>query len=231
MANKAQKKVVRLSATRKASLALVAPAAFAAGQSEGALADAIRASGGKQDHVTREALVGRMAYGFAARGDKREPAALFTYAALVIDKPGLNSDQPKRRTKIEHDVWNSAKVWLTGFLKRHGIASTGKNAGNSNAAGKTRKPRPGTTAKDEKSALGLAPKQSAQTFKTIEDLVHFVDLQSAMLLATCNKNAKIASMSSRLLSAVQDFRAAVKPLNDELSTNNRMVKRLKKAQA
>lgn len=230
MANKTLKTVRRLSAGRKAALALVAPSAFESGKAEDVLALNYRAAGGHQDHVKREALAGRIAYGFSKRGDNRPMAELITYGYAILDKKGINTNDAKRRTKVEHDVWNASTTWLTGFLSRHGIVSTAKNAGNKNAAGKSRKPRPGT-AKDEKSALGLAPKQASPAFKTVEDLVTFVEQQSAMLLACLNKNAKIASMSSGTQSAVQDFRAAMKPIAAAMNTNTRVIARLRKAQA
>lgn len=211
MANKAKRAAtVRLSAARKLALANVAPAAFNSGIACAALANAIRAAGGNKEDVCREAIVGRIA---ARLPSNKTQAERIAAAYIIIGKPGLKSDKKDRRTQAEHDVWNAAKVWLSGFLKREGIVSTGKNAGNKNAAKRAPKSGQGAIKEAPKPPIEAAPR-----VRTRENGDAFVAQQAAMLLSFHDKNVAILSLDVR--GAIVSFHKALEDARVRVAIHN-----------
>jgi hypothetical protein len=208
----------KLTAARTAALAGVRRAAFNSGTSRNAVIAATRAALGAKPILMLytagklELQIGFMAAALAAKGDNREPEALMDHCRDRLNnyqgfggKAKLRTGQKGRRTKDEELAYGSARVSVSQIMKDAGVRIPETRGGDTSA---TRKPRPASKA----TAAKAEPTRKANPkFKTKGELLQYVQLQHAAMLATLNKNAVIAPVE--LKSAVQDFGAALKKIN------------------
>ena len=207
-----------LSSARKALLAPVRKAAFAAGSSRNAVIAAVKAACGRKpvmalyNAVKLEMQIGFMAAALARKGDNRDEAALTEHCRTRLTKYAgfggkqkLAKGQLGRRTKDEELAYGSARVQSSAIFKEAGVTVADKRGGDTS---QTRKPRPAAKATAKQAANDAKP--VVRKYKGKDELVRYAGIQAAALLATVNRNAAIAPVE--LKSAVQDFHAAIKKL-------------------
>lgn len=212
----------KLSAARRASLAGVRNAAFASGVSRTAVLAATLAACGKRpvlalyNAAKLELQIGFMGAALARKGDNREPATLMDHCRdRLANYAGfggsgkLKSGQKGRRTKQEEDAYASARVLVSGIMKEAGVTVPETRGGNTAA---TRKPggKTNVTAKGKTAAPAAEAKPAVRRYKTREEVVGYLNIQAAAMLANVNRNAAIVPIEAK--SAVADFQARIKAL-------------------
>lgn len=215
-------KAFALTAARKTNLANVRKAAFASGAARSTVIAATFAACGKSPvlalyNATKvELQIGFMAAALARKGDNREPDALMEHCRdRLANFAGfggtgkLKNGQKGRRTKVEEDAYGSARVLVSSIFKDAGVKVPEARGGDTSA---TRSP--GGAAKGKAPGKAEAPakaeKPTTPRCKDKGELVAYLLLQSKAMLATINRNAKVAPIEAK--SAVQDFAAALAKL-------------------
>lgn len=152
---------------------------------------------------------GAIAAYLARKGEPGNRAALIKRGLECITKKAgadgvgdLKKGQTGRRTQLEEKAYASARVLATIAFKEAGVAVPG----GGDAKKRTPKPSKANVAKKAGSSNTKAP--AAPKCKDAGGFAQYVGLQAAALLSAANKNAKVASPA--ILSAIQDFAAAVK---------------------
>lgn len=210
-----------LTSARKALLAPVRNAAFKAGSSRNETVAAIKAACGKKPHkalyqaVRLECQIGFMGAALLRKGDNRPPEVLLEHCRTRITqcagfggKGKLAAGQIGRRTKDEEAAYLSARVQSSALFKDAGVTVADKRGGDTSS---TRRPRPAAKATAKATAKAAASeKPVVRRYAGKAELVRYAGIQAAALLATVNRNAKIAPIE--LKSAIQDFAAAIKKL-------------------
>lgn len=212
----------KLSAARRASLAGVRTAAFASGVSRTAVISATFAACGKRpvlalyNAAKLELQIGFMGAALARKGDNREPVALMEHCRdRLANYAGfggsgkLKAGQAGRRTKQEEEAYASARVLVSGIMRDAGVAVPEARGGNTSA---TRKPggKTNVSAKASKTAVAAETKPAVRRYKTREEVVGYLNIQAAAMLANVNRNAAIVPIEAK--SAVADFQARIKAL-------------------
>jgi hypothetical protein len=208
-----------LTAARKALLAPVRNAAFAAGLSRNAVIEATRAALGPKPTLTLynagklELQIGFMAAALVRKGDNRPDGELMEHCRVRLTqyagfggKQKLAKGQLGRRTKEEEAAYASARVRSSAIFKEAGVTVADKRGGDTS---KSRKPRAASNKASAKAAVSDKP--AVRSYKGKDELVRYAGIQAAALLATVNRNAKIAPVE--LKSAVHDFHTAIKKLS------------------
>lgn len=210
----------RLSAARRASLTGVRNAAFASGVSRTAVIAATFAACGKRpvlalyNAAKLELQIGFMGAALARTGDNREPAALMDHCRdRLANFAGfggtgkLKTGQKGRRTKAEENAYGSARVLVSGIMREAGITVPEARGGNTSA---TRKPGGKTNVTATKKTAATDAKPSIRRYRDKPQLIAYLGIQAAAMLANINRNAAIAPNEAK--TAVQDFHARIKAL-------------------
>lgn len=225
MANKAKaslKSATGLTAARKAALAPVRNAAFTSGKSGHAVDAAVKAALGRSPikalykAVRDELVIGFMAAALVNKGDNREDSVLLDDCRLKIGatyagfggKKKLGKGQVGRRTKPEEAAYLSARVSTSGVMRRAEVSVKGSESrgGDTSKTRNGRKPRPGSNQKEPANdAQKTSPRLDSKAA-----LLSYLNLQGAAMLATINRNAKLAPIEAK--SAVQELVAALKKI-------------------
>lgn len=208
----------KLSAARRASLSAVRRAAFQSGTSRNAVVAATFAALGKRPVLTLyvagklELQIGLMAAALARKGNNAEPEKLMEHCRDRLSnyqgfggKAKLKNGMKGRRTRDEEEAYASARVQVSSIMKDAGVTVPETRGGNT---AKTRKPRAGTVKANAKAANDAKP--AVRKYQDKAALVAYLTLQGKAMLATLNKNAKIAPIEAK--SAVQDFNASLAKL-------------------
>lgn len=210
----------KFNAARKAALAGVSKAAFNSGVARSAVIDATAAACGRApvlslyNAVKLELQIGFMAAYLARKGDNRaEPVLIEHCRSRLVEYAGfggsakLKAGQKGRRTKLEEDGYGSARVLVSSVMKDAGVKVPEARGGDTS---KTR----GANVKPKAAASKPAndAKPAVRRYKSKEQLIEYAGIQAAAMLSTMNRNAAIAPIA--LKTAVQDFAAAIKKLND-----------------
>lgn len=218
---KPQRKTVpnaRLLNARKAALAGVRKAAFQSGASRNAVIAATFAALGKRPVLTLynagklELQIGFMGAALARKGDNREPDVIMSDCRVKLasfagfgGKGKLRKGQKGRRTRQEEEAYASARVQVSSIMREAAITVPETRGGNTS---QTRKPRAGEVKKAAKAANDAKP--AVRKYADKAALVAYLTIQGKAMLATLNKNAKIAPVEAK--SAVQDFNASLAKL-------------------
>lgn len=204
----------RMSASVKAALPAVAPAALREGVARSAVVTAVRAaySPASQGAVRDAYITGRIAAGLRRLGDNRDDAALLADGRAILEMAGKDAARVKdgqaRRSPEQERLYGAARVAWHSILREADVRSTGKNAGNSNAKGNTRKRKAAPKAANSN-------RPASPRVKTVEELHKYYSVQAAAMLSTANKNAKLNSGTGAVLAmtrAVQAFDTAIKAI-------------------
>lgn len=214
MAKSNKAKALRNTAARIANLTNVRKAAFNSGTSRNALLTATFAALGAKPvlalyNATRgELVVGLMAAYLVRKGSNVEPEALMADCRKkVTDYQGhggtakLRPGSLGRRSKLEEDAYASARVLVSGVMKDSRVTVPVKSGTGSSG----RKPQP------SKAKAANDTKPVVRKYADKAALVAYLALQGSAMLATINKNAKLAPNEAK--SAVQDFVAAIKKID------------------
>lgn len=209
---------LRLTAARTTALAGVRTSAFNAGVSRSAVIAAVASACGKKPIMALytaaklELQIGFMAAAMARKGDNRPGETLMGHCRDRLANYGgfggtakLRAGQKGRRTKIEEDAYGSARVSCSSIFKDAGVTLPESRGGDTS---KTRAARPAAKATAKVAANDGKP--VVRSFKDKAALIGYARIQGAAMLATLNKNARIAP--NELKSAVQDFNAAIAKL-------------------
>lgn len=172
--------------------------------------DALGAAPTKEAYTAARLAIqsGAIAAYLSRKGEPGNRAALIKRGLECITKKAgadgtgdLKKGQTGRRTQLEEKAYASARVLATIAFKEAGVAVPG------GGDAKKRTPKP-SKANVAKKAGKSAKAPAAPKCKDAGGFAQYVGLQAAALLSAANKNAKVASPA--ILSAIQDFAAAVK---------------------
>lgn len=195
---------------RAVVLANIAHLAFESVHWADTLAIALREAGAEQADVRRAFILG-----YAANRLGMAECAAIAAAERFIDLPNNASKASAKRSPEQDNIVSAARMAYSRFLKAHGIVSTGKNSGNSNAKGKARPPKGKANAKSKASKVIEMPKRIASA----SEFAKLVREGAAMLLAAWNKNASAIAKgdckgASKVSSAISDIKKIADTLAD-----------------
>lgn len=191
----------------------LAVSAFVAGAATSTLyRDVLAACGAAPSKETYNAArlqlqAGALASYLARKGEAGNRSALIKRATLCITKLAghtgtgdLKKGQTGRRSELEEKAYASARVLCTLAFREAGVTVPG--------GGEVKKRQPKASKANVAKASKSTKAPAAPKCKDGPAFAQYVGLQAAALLSAANKNAKVASPT--ILSAIQDFAAAVK---------------------